>query len=156
MSHRPGLPLVIVDIAVPRNIEPSVGQINNVFLYNIDDLTHIADLSRQQREGEVQKVEEIIKREVAKLVAWQRELAIRPVVSALMKKAEEIGSAQLTLTLRKLRPLSDEERHSLEMMTRSITARILREPIEYLRGNGHADADWAEIVSQLFQLDTKH
>ncbi len=90
MRRRPELPLVIIDIAVPRDVEPAVGQINNVFLYDIDDLTEVSDLNRQQREDEIQKAREIIAAEVNKLVSWWRAIEVRPIVSDLMRKAEEI------------------------------------------------------------------
>ena len=152
MRKRPELPLVIIDIAVPRNVEPTVGQINNVFLYNIDDLTQISNLNRKQRESETQKAREIIATEVVKLTSWWRALEVRPVVSALMGKAEEIRCAQLSKTLRKLRPLSDEERDNLEAMTKSIITKILRDPIRCLKANINSN-DYAEMVNELFQLD---
>jgi len=144
---------VIIDIAVPRDVEPAVGQINNVFLYNIDDLTEVSDLNRQQREGEIQKVRKIIVAEVSTLVSWWRTLEVRPIVSDLMRKAEEIRCAQLNKTLNKLRSLSDEDRDSLEAMTKSIVTKILKEPIEYLKTNANSSQDYAEMVSKLFRLN---
>lgn len=153
MKSRPELPLVIIDIAVPRNVEPAVRQIDNVFLYDIDDLTEISALNRQQREGEMQEVVEIIAAERDKFVTWWRALEVRPVVSALMKKAEEVRRAQLNQTLKKLPRLSAEERDSLEAMTKSIVTKILRNPVQYLKANVDGDRDYAEIVSELFQLN---
>jgi len=155
MRKRPKLPLVIIDIAVPRDVEPAVGQINNVFLYNIDDLTEVSDLNRQQREGEIQKTREIIAAEVSILVSWWRTLEVRPIVSDLMRKAEKIRCAQLNKTFNKLRPLSAEERDDLEAMTKSIVTKILKEPIEYLKANANSNRDYAEMVSELFRLDTE-
>lgn len=153
MKTRPESPLVIIDIAVPRNVEPAVGQISNVFLCNIDGLTEISDLNRKQREGEIQKAMEIIAAEVDKFASWWRALEVRPVVVALMRKAEDIRCAQLSKTLNKLHRLSDEERDSLEAMTRSIVTKILKDPIEYLKAN--SNTDYAEMVSKLFRLDTE-
>ncbi|MFC1966489.1 glutamyl-tRNA reductase [Chloroflexota bacterium] len=155
MEQRSELPLVIIDIAVPRNVAPEVAQINNVFLYNIDDLTKVSEQNRRDREGEVEGVAEIIAAEMAEFTAWWRALEVRPVVSALMKKAEDIRSAQLNKTLRKLRPLSDEERDNLIAMTRSIVTKILRDPIGHLKENTDSNDNHAEIVSKLFRLDGK-
>ncbi len=152
MKTRPEFPLVIIDIGVPRNVEPTAGQINNVFLYNIDDFTQISDRNRKQRESEVQKAKEIIATEMVKLTSWWWALEVRPVVSALMRKAEDIRSAQLSKTLKKLRPLSDEERDNLEAMSKSIVTKILRDPIRCLKTNINNN-DYAEIVNKLFQLD---
>jgi glutamyl-tRNA reductase len=130
-----------------------VGQIENVFLYNIDDLTRISDLSRNQRESETQKAMEIIAAEVDKVAFWRRSLEVRPVVSALMKKAEDIRSAQLNKALKKLRPLSDVERDSLEAMSKSIVTKILQDPIQHLKADADINRDYAEILSKLFQLN---
>ena len=155
MRHRPELPLVIIDIAVPRNVAPAVAQINNVFLYNIDNLTRVSEKNRKQREGEIEQAAEIIAAEMAEFTAWWRILEVRPTVSALMKKAEEIRSTQLNKTLKKLRPLSDEERDNLVAMTKSIITKILQDPISYLKENTNVNGEHAEIVSELFQLDVE-
>jgi glutamyl-tRNA reductase len=152
MQKRPGLPLVIIDIAVPRDVEPAVRQIRNVLLYNIDDLTEVSNLNRQQREDEIQKTREIIAAEVNKLVSWWRASEVRPIVTDLMRKAEEIRIKQLNKTLKKLRPLSAEEQDSLEAMTRSIVTKILQDPVQYLKANANSNRDYVEMVGELFQL----
>ena len=152
MNNRPELPLVIVDIAVPRNVEPAVKQISNVFLYNIDDLTEISTLNRKRREAEIQKATEMIAAEVAKFASWWQALEVRPVVSALMKQAEDIRRSQLHKTLKKLHSLSDEERESLDAMTKSIVTKILQHPVQYLKVNANSEGDYTEIVSELFHL----
>lgn len=153
MRKRPELPLAIIDIAVPRNVESGVEQIDNVFLYNIDDLTQITDLNRKQREAEIEKALVIITAEVSKFASWWRALDVRPVVSALMKKAENIRCTQLKKTLKKLPSLSNEERESLDAMTRSIITKILKEPIQYLKVNANHNLDYTDMVSRLFQLN---
>ncbi|MDP3879478.1 MAG: glutamyl-tRNA reductase [Dehalococcoidales bacterium] len=153
MRSRPESPLVIIDIGVPRNVEPRVRQLNNVFLYNIDDLTEISDRNRQQREGEIKLALAIIGDEVGKFSTWWQALEIRPVVSALMQKAEDIRLKQLNKTLGKLHNLSDEERDNVEAMTRSIVTKILQYPIYYLKTETANNGDYAEIVSHLFQLN---
>lgn len=153
MRKRPELPVIVIDIAVPRNVEPEVGQLKNVFLYNIDDLTQISELNRKQRESEVQKAEGIIDDEIAEFSAWRQALEIRPVVRALMSKAESIRSAQLNRTLKKLPPLSEEERANLEAMTKSIMTKILRDPIEFLKTNTNGNGAYPELISKLFRLE---
>ncbi len=151
MRHRSEFPLVIIDIAIPRNVAPEVGNIPNVFLHNIDGLTEIANLNRQQRENEMRRAEGIVTGEVDKLVSWWHDLKVRPIVGALMGRAEEIRSSQLRKTLKKLPPLSDEQRESLEAMTKSIVSRVLKDPVQYLRTNGNSRD--AEMIKELFNLN---
>ncbi|MFC2007605.1 glutamyl-tRNA reductase [Chloroflexota bacterium] len=153
MLNRPELPMVIIDIAIPRNVAPAVAQINNVFLHNIDDLTQISGANRQQREGEIRQSDEIVADELARFISWQHDFEVRPVVRALTKKAEKIRTSQLNSTLKKLRLVSDEDRHSLEMMTKAIVSKILQNPIQYLKTQGNTNGDYAEIIDELFQLD---
>ncbi|MFC2010939.1 glutamyl-tRNA reductase [Chloroflexota bacterium] len=151
MESRPELPLMIIDIAMPRNVEPEVGRIRNVFLYNIDDLTEVSNLNRKQRESEIRDVEEIIRFEIDKFMSWWQILEVRPTVSALMSQSEKIRLAQLNKTLKKLPPLSDEQRESLEAMTKSIIAKILKDPIIYLNANGNSNQ--VKMVRELFRLN---
>jgi len=153
MNKRPGLPLVIIDIAVPRNVAPAVAQMDNVFLYNIDDLTRISEQNQKQRKEEVDKAARIIEVEMAEFKDWWRALEVRPVITALMKQAEDIRNAQLNKTLKKLHPLSEEEQANLAAMTKSIVTRILQNPISYLKENTGSNGERAEIVNELFRLD---
>jgi glutamyl-tRNA reductase len=152
--NRPDSPLVIIDIAVPRNVEPSVSRIKNVFLYNIDDLTGLANSNRQQRENEIQQATLIIADELDKFASWWQEFKVRPLVSALTRKAEAIRLTQLNRTLKKMRPLSDEERDSLNAMTKSIVTKILNDPIRSLKANG--TSNYAELVREIFRLDEEN
>jgi len=135
-------PLVLIDIAVPRNVS----------LYNIDDLTRMVESNRKQREGEVEKASAIIETELDKFMSRWEEQSIRPVLRALMGKAEAVRSAQLKKTVKKLPDLSDEELENLEAMTRSIVNRILQDPIEYLKMNSGNEVDHAETLSKIFDL----
>ncbi|MFC1982301.1 glutamyl-tRNA reductase [Chloroflexota bacterium] len=157
MRRRPELPLAIIDIAVPRNVEPAVAQIKNVFLHNIDDLSQISEQNRRQRRAEVRKAGIIISAELDKFASWWQDFKVRPLIRAMMSKAEEIRRSHLNRTMKKLPPLSDEERYSLEMMTKAIIAKILKDPIHNLKANGHNNRDYAEMVKELFQLnEEKH
>jgi glutamyl-tRNA reductase len=151
MSGRSEFPIVIVDIGLPRNVAPEVGEIDNVSLHNIDELVEISSMHRERREAEIVSVEEIIKGEVDRFMSWWQLLEIRPIVVALTRKAEEIRAAQLNKTLKKLPPLSDEQRDDLEAMTRAIVTKILKDPIEYLKKNGQYDH--TRIAAELFKLD---
>jgi glutamyl-tRNA reductase len=155
MSTRPNRPLVIIDIAVPRDVDPGVKLIKNVFLHNIDNLTETSELTRKQREGEVQKAIGIIKDEVDKFTTWWQALEVKPVVSAMTKKGEDIRLAQLDKTLKKLQGLSDEERDNLEAMTKAIVTKMLNDPIQYLKKNPRNKQDYIQMVNELFRLNRR-
>ncbi len=80
-------------------------------------------------------------------------MEVRPLVSAMTKKGEDIRRAQLDKTLKKLPGLSDEERDSLEAMTKAIVTKILNDPIQYLKKNAHNEQDYIHLVNELFQLN---
>jgi len=149
MQARGEKPLVVIDIAVPRDVEAEVGQIDNVFLYNIDHLSDISDSNRQLREKETRRATAIIKAEVDRFGSWWQSLGVRDTIGALVRKAEDIRQSQLAMTLKKLRGLSQEERDSLEAMTKAMMQKVLHEPIEHLK----KDQSCAATVSELFRLD---
>ena len=151
ISRRPGLPLVILDIAMPRNVEPSVREIPGVYLYNIDSLNEIAEGHRLERETEVQAVERIIDEEVSMLMKWWKSYNVRPVIKSLMKRAEEIRSEQYVRSVKKLPALTAAERQAIDLLTRSIVDKILREPILFLKSGEGMDSP--ETVSRMFGIN---
>lgn len=152
---RNGNPLVIIDIAVPRNVAPDVGQVERVFLYNIDDLNQISEQNRRAREREIEKAERVITVEVDRFMAWWRSHAVRPVISALMDRAHRIRTSYLNKTLKRLPPLTEEERYSLEKMTEAIVVKLLKDPISRLKEDAGDNGEAARIVNHLFRLDAE-
>lgn len=148
MSARPKRPLVIIDIAVPNDVEPEVKQVSNVFLYDVDDLTRVSELNTQQRQSELKNAMEIVDEEVKRFASWQQAIEAKPSISALVEKAENIRQSQLTITLKKLPRLSDEERANIETMTKSMVQKILHEPIQYLKNH----KEGSQIIDELFGL----
>ena len=153
LNSRNGNPLLMMDISVPRNIEPAIGKLKNVFLYNIDDLSRISDANRQGREAEIKKAGEIVAEETQRFLDWWQTLKYRPVVTSLMTKAEEIRRTHLEKTVKRLRPLSDEELENLDSMTKAIVTKILHDPIQYLKSSDGNNGDYAAVVSELFRLN---
>jgi len=150
MVSRPDLPMIIIDIALPRNVEPAVSSIDNVHLYNMDDLNGLADNHRQEREAEVAAVQKIVADELDILMTWWQGYSARPVIKALVARAEKIRAAQYHSSLKKMPSLSQEEKQSIDLLTRSIVDKIIRDPILYLKsGSG---TDHAETISRLFGL----
>jgi len=153
MQARSGHPLVVIDIAVPRDVEPEVRQIDNLFLYDIDDLIHLSNLNRKQRQTEMRSATAIVKAEMKRFASWWRTTEVRPVIRSLVKKGEDIRRAQVDMTLKKLHDLSPGEQESLEVMTKAIVRKILHDPIQRLKDDAHTTEDYVSLVNELFRLD---
>jgi glutamyl-tRNA reductase len=153
MRTRPSRPLVIVDIAVPRDIDPAVKRVDGVHLYDIDDCMNVSKTHRRAREKEIARAMSIIDEEMERFAEQWHAMSVKPIVDALMQKAEGIRKRQLQLTLKKLPPLSDDERDSIEAMTRSIVHKILHNPVECLKNNGQDDGAMVNVVKELFDIE---
>jgi len=151
MSARPQLPLIIIDIALPRNVEPDVSSIDNVHLHNIDDLNELADNHRQERESEMVAVKGIIAEEMEILMKWWQAYSARPVIKSLMGRAEKIRAAQYHNSMKKMASLSEKEKLHIDLLTRSIVDKILRNPILYLKEGGGAER--IDVINRLFGLN---
>jgi glutamyl-tRNA reductase len=155
MQRRRGRPIFLVDIAVPRDIEPEVGDLDDVFLYDIDDLNGVVDKNLAVRQSEVERVEAIVEEELARFQIWLQSLAVAPVIGDLQRKLETIGQAELERLGGKLSHLSDRDREVVETLVRGVVNKILREPILHLReavasGNGH---DSVTVLRAAFGLE---
>jgi len=150
-------PIFFIDIADPRDIEPDVGEIENVYLYNIDDLQKVANENIKDREMEAHKAEAIVQSEVLKFVNWYRSLDVTPTIVALRKKFEEIRKKELEKTLSLHPDLSDKEKKSLEALTSAIVNKILHTPISLLKQTDEeAMADlYLDALHALFGLPEK-
>jgi glutamyl-tRNA reductase len=133
VKRRRGRPLFLIDIAVPRDIEPETGSLENVFLYDVDDLEEVVSDMARDRTGEVQKVEAIIYEETEKYLAWWRSLGAVPVVSQIRNKHEEIRQSELTRLRNQLPDLPDRAWECIEAATRSLVTRITKDPISKLK-----------------------
>jgi glutamyl-tRNA reductase len=157
MKDRRQKPIFFIDIADPRDVEPKVGDIENVYLYNIDDLQKVANENIKDREKEAQKAEAIVQDEMVKFVNWYRSLDVTPTIVALRKKFEEIRKKELEKTLSLHPDLSDKEKKSLEALTSAIVNKILHAPITLLKQtNEEAMADiYLDALHALFGLSEK-
>jgi glutamyl-tRNA reductase len=151
MSRRPSRPLLLVDIAVPRDIAPSVRELPNVRLYDIDELQTFAEQNLELRRGELAAAESIIEADVTRYADWLRTLAVVPTVAALQERGEVARLAELERTLSRME-LSAEERARIEAMTAAIVKRLLHDPIATLKDPADGDR-YTEAVRALFKLD---
>jgi glutamyl-tRNA reductase len=126
-------PMFLIDLSVPRNFDPAINDIDNVYLYDIDDLGGVAQVNREERSREAEKAEAIVEAEVDAFWKWLRSLDAVPTIVALRDKMEAIRKGELEKTLPTLRDLSPREREALEAMTAAIVNKILHAPITHLK-----------------------
>ncbi len=157
MRERAGRPLFLVDIAVPRDIEPSVGGIDNVHLYNIDDLESAVEANVKERKAEARKAAPIISEDVEKFQRWLYTQSVVPTIIALRERADAVREAELARTSSLLSRLPERDRQRIEALTMAIQKKLLHGPIALLReqaasGDGHATAT---ALRDLFDLDVE-
>ncbi len=147
-------PLYIIDIAVPRDVEPSVGDIGQVFLYNIDDLQKFVQKNVTTRGGEVARAEAIVEEEVARFLGWQRSRGAVPTIVALRKRFYAIRESELQRLEGKLAGLSPEARERFEEVTRLMVEKLLLEPTAQLKAlpDEETQVTYTEVVNRLFRL----
>jgi glutamyl-tRNA reductase len=153
MERRGGRTLFVVDIAVPRDVEPTVSQIPGVQLYDVDDLDSFSEANRQRVSQEIKKVESIIQEEVYRFISWWDSLSVAPTIADLHEQAEDIRRREVARTLRGLKDLSLEERQRIEALSRSLVQKLLRAPTVALR-HGQAPAH-IRALRELFGLNRK-
>ena len=155
MRRRKNRPLFFIDIAVPRDVEPQVNGIENVFVYDIDDLTGIVESNINKRKGEAVKAERMVDEEVIKFSEWFKTLDVVPTIVALKDKCENIRQIELTKTLSSLADLTPEQRKGVENLTISIAKKILNDPIVFLKRKEDRTSRnlYLDIARKLFKLD---
>ncbi len=155
MSARKHRPIFFIDIALPRDIDPQVQEIYNVYLYNLDDLKSIADGNRAEREKDIPKAEKIVDEEVRLFMRWHEGLSAVPTVTSLRKKIEQIRTSELEAHLRKIGPIGERERNLIDALTQSIVNKILHEPTIRLKRTADESErrDHAHTLRYLFDLD---
>jgi glutamyl-tRNA reductase len=151
MSGRPNRPLLVIDIAVPRDVEPGVREVRGVHLHDIDDLQAVARESMQLRRKELTQAEAIVDEEVAKFGDWLRSLEVVPTVASLRSRAEAVRIAELERTLAKTK-MSDGDRRRVEAMTSALVKKLLHTPISRLKQPGEGER-YVETARALFGLD---
>jgi len=155
MRRRRQRPLFMIDIGVPRDLEPGINDLDNVYLYNIDDLKEVVDENRERRREAAVQAERLVAAETLKFMDWLKTLSVYPTIISLREKAQAICQAELKKTLGHLGPLTPEQEQALLVMTEAITNKLLHDPIIFLKGNHHRQRGEAELalVRRLFNLE---
>ena len=158
VKKRAGKPIFFIDIAVPRDIEPAINDLSNVFLYDIDDLETVVQENREERDKEAEKARKIVKVEVNQFLQWLERLEVEPTIVAIRRKAEEIRENELDRTLPKLN-LTPEQQEAVEIMTCAIINKLLHDPTIHLKENAtpetedHHKRGVVGVVRDLFKLE---
>jgi len=157
MRGRRNKPLFFIDIAVPRDIEAAVNRIDNVYLYDIDDLQGIVELNKAERCKEAEQAEHIIQAETIKFNEWLRTLEVVPTIIALKHKAETIRRSELQKTLAHLPNLGERERQAIEVLTQSIVNKMLHDPILFLKKKSQRETKqlFVDVTQQIFKLNER-
>lgn len=155
MRQRRHRPLFLIDIAVPRDLDPELNDLDNVYLYDIDDLKSVVEINKAEREREAERAAGIIAEEVIKFGQWLDGMELAPTITALRKKANDISQAELAKTLGNLKGLSPKEQRSVEGLANAIVNKLLHDPMIFLKGAGGHDKKELklDLVRQLFGLD---
>lgn len=154
MRIRPQRPLVLIDIAVPRDIDPEAANIPSVQLYDIDNLNAHLEHSLSERAAEVPRVKKILEEESARFAEYLKSMQMLPIIADIRQQAESIRQAELGKTLNRLPDLTDAERARIEAMTLALVKKILNEPTRRLRAEAscsHAP-EYAAVARTLFGL----
>jgi glutamyl-tRNA reductase len=156
MRPRRQRPLFVIDIALPRDVEPSVGTLDQVFLYNLDDLQDIVKENLARRSGELERAEAIVAEETSRFTAWLQSRDIIPTVVALRGRFETIRRSELARLEPKLAGLSPDAKERVEEITRLVVEKLLLTPTEQLKTatDDQTVAAYADALTRLFKLES--
>jgi glutamyl-tRNA reductase len=158
MRSRRHRPMFIIDIAVPRNIDPEVDAIENVYLYDIDDLQNVLQANMEERKKELKRAESIVQEEVRAFLAWLDNLDLVPTIVSLRDRAEQIRVGELEKAFSMLQgPVSEKDKKAIDAMSRAIVNKILHDPVSTLK-NVEEKGDTpglVDAVQRLFSLGSK-
>jgi glutamyl-tRNA reductase len=147
-------PVFFIDIAVPRDLDPAINQLDGCYLYDIDDLERVVEATVAGRREEAERAEAIVAEEARVFAAWQRSLDVVPAIALLRRRAQEIRAAELARASGKLAGLSPRERDAVESLTTQIVNKLLHVPTVRLKeaAAGTHGSAYADTVRHLFDL----
>lgn len=148
-------PLFFIDIAVPRDVQPQVNDLENVYVYDMDDLKGVIQLNMAQREQEAVKAQRIVQEEAIKFDKWLKTLSVVPTIVSLRDKAESIIQAELKRSNSALGELTAPQREVIRTLTRSVVEKMLNDPILFLKRKADRPTvnSYVDVTRRLFNLD---
>jgi len=156
VRERGARPLFIIDLAVPRDVEPGIGDLENVFLYNIDSLQEAVDEALKERQSQLPKVQAICREAAEEFWSWASSLDLVPTMLQLREKAESVRRQELDRALRDLGQLNAKQQKQLHILTKRLVQGIIDEPLDRLRSKA-CDGDslaYLQALRDLFDLES--
>lgn len=155
LHARKNRPMFFIDIAVPRDVDPDVGKLDNVFLYDMQDLQRVVEHHKGQRESELKKALAIVDEAADKMAVWFGSEDTEPTIKCLRTWAEQVRQAELQKTLQRLQGLGERDQQMLDAMTKAIVNKLLHQPITHIRQKAGKEGSTAylEMARELFGLD---
>ena len=154
MRTRRNKPLFLIDIAVPRDLDPELNEIDNIYLYDVDDLSQVVEMNKKDRQGEAEKAHAIVTEEAVKFAHWLENMALTPTITELLGHAEQLRKAEIERTLSGL-DLSKKEVKAIHKLTSSLVGKILHNPLIFLKADCEATEKKEKIdcIRKMFSLD---
>lgn len=151
MERRDFRPLFLIDIAVPRNIDPEISRLSNTFLYNIDDLKSVVESNQKEREMETYAAREIVRQEIAQFQKWRAERSAVPLIQALRRHTEKLQQSEFDRFSRTLESLPEDTRKQVMILAQSLVNKMLHPTYQTLRNSSNLEEAW-EWISRCYGL----
>ncbi len=153
MKERKQRQVFLIDISVPRNIDPEINGLGNVYLYNIDDLQGVVDANVFERQKEAEKAEKIVEEEIETFLKWQSSLDSIPTIKALRERAEEMKKEELDRLLHKISGLGEKEREAIEYMATALMNKLIHPPTAVLKESSEDKESLVALIRKLYGID---
>jgi glutamyl-tRNA reductase len=140
--------MFLIDIAVPRNIEPTINELDNVFLYDIDDLQEVVNSNLRERMKEADHAEALVAEEVERMMARLKVAEVTPLIVSLQEQLEQIRTGEIEKQRRRLGPLTAQQEEALEALTHGIVNKIAHGPISELRTHA-GNPEGAHVIAAI-------
>jgi glutamyl-tRNA reductase len=156
MRQRYHRPIFLIDIAVPRDLDPGLNDLDNIYLYDIDDLQQVVEVNKGERRKEADRAETIVAEETFKFLQWLENMELAPTITELRRRADELREAELQRTLAALPELSPAEQKAVAMMGTALINKLLHHPFQFLKQSGEPDQKRRNLLllRKIFGLDS--
>ncbi|HLA51099.1 MAG TPA: glutamyl-tRNA reductase [Thermodesulfobacteriota bacterium] len=157
IKERKNRSMFFIDISVPRNIDPLINNIDNIYLYNVDDLQGVVEANLKERAKEAKEAEAIINEELGNFHRWVKSLDVVPTIVALKKKLEEIRKGEMEKALSGMNNLQEKDKETIDAMTKAIINKVVHDPVTHLKKEADkVEGDfYIEAARKLFDLDAE-